>query len=493
MRPGAVDRLKMRLLLGVRRVNRAAIESWSRSSFRRARPSRRPVDPIAAAVPGLWIPHRLPRDEHLPAPYELAYYGLAGTAFVLYRRFPIPPSVAWSEDVDLELVSDEGWNAIDEDDEFAQMRLAGPNPYLLERAEDGGWTVDYGPSFDGVHPPVRCEFELSGGKLVARAIRIGDRAVRRGEEGWEHAKLVANALDARYTVFVQHLLTTHLVVAQAYALAASVLPHGHRLRAFMDVHTYGVLRVNHFAWKLLITPTSYFIQSSFITERDALRLLENGTQRFSFDRLVPEMDAAARGLDAFPHHPYLETARAIWPIMRAYAAEVAEAWPDDEAVREDAPLRAWHARLVSLFPNPTPTLQRLETRDDLILLMTCLVFNNVIHEVSGDFSPYATSTDPQVKRLVNLERLMAGDDGPVRLNDVFLFEQGAFAGMFNTAGNNMLRTPLDGFVDDRAFLECLRRFRESLARLDDELARDRRGGHELRRMRPRQWELSVSF
>ena len=512
MIPGKRDHLKMRLLLLVRGINRASIERWSRFTYRcRERASPHAVKAVPAcdlfAAPdlpaGLHVPDALPGFARLGRLYEIPYYLLAGLAFTLYRRFPIHGDAAWDDSVGLHLKSDEGWDAILDDDEFAQMRLQGPNPFLLTRAPDGdAWRVDYAGAFAGVCPPVRCEFALRSSTaeppreaaLTPVSIRIGDEVFRPGDAGWKRAKLLASALDARYTVFVQHLLVTHFIVGQAYALAALELPLGHRLRAFMDVHTYGTLHVNHYAWRLLLTPVSYFILSNFITREIALKLFQNGIERFRFDHLIPDLDARARGIDAIPGHPYLDDARLIWPVIREYAADVVAAFPDDAAIRDDAPLRAWHEKLVSLFPNPTETLRRLETREDLVTLMSCLVFNNVTHEVSGDFSPYVTSVDPYVKRLVNLARLLRDDDGPIALNDVFLFEQGAFSGMFNAAGNNMVDTPLERFVDDRVFLGCLRRFRESLRRLEPVLAaRDEKRRFRLRRMRPRQWELSVSF
>lgn len=508
MIPSSRDHVKMRILLLVRRINRASIEHWSRFTYRRREPASLhevkavPACELFAApeLPGaLHVPDLLPSWMRLGKLYEVPYYILAGIAFTLYRRFPIHGGTAWDDSVGLHLKSDEGWDAILDDEEFGQLRLQGPNPFLLTRVPGtDAWAVDYSEAFAGVHPPVRCEFELSSSaqeaRLKPRSIRIGEEVFRPDDAGWKRAKLIANALDARYTVFVQHLLGTHFIVGQAYALAALTLPEGHRLRAFMDVHTYGTLHVNHYAWNLLLTPISYFILSNFITREAALKLFQNGIEHFRFDHLIPEIDARTRGIDGIPGHPYVEDAGQVWPVIRAYAADVAAAWPDDAAIRDDAALHAWHQKLVSLFPNPTETLRRLETREDLITLMSCLVFNNVVHEVSGDFSPYVTSVDPYVKRLVNLGRLMRDDEGPISLNDVFLFEQGAFSGMFNAAGNNLIDTPLDRFVEDSAFLGCLRRFRESLLRLEPVLAaRDEKRRYKLRRLRPRQWELSVSF
>jgi hypothetical protein len=494
----------MRLLLAVRAVNRASIESWSTTTYRRhgaPHPSALEVLPAnehygMSDVPSaLFVPRQIPSRLRLGFLYELAYYLLAGAAFKAYLRFPIGRDAEWDPSVHLELKSDEGWDDIVEDREFAQLRLQGSNPYLLKKAPDRDvWIADYSGPFRGIHEPVVCEFALREGSLYPTEIRVGADRFQAGDDGWKRAKLIANALDARYTVFGQHLLRTHLVTGQAYALAATALPVNHPLRPFMDVHTYGTLHVNHYSWKLLLTPFSYFIQSNFVDRPSALLLMQNCVRDFRFDELILDEDVRARGLETFPNHPYLEDARPSWNAMRDYCADVVSLYPDDAAVRADAALAVWHAKLISLFPNPTPRLQRLETRDDLVTLMTCLVFNNVVHEVSGDYSTFMTSQDPYLKRLVNFEDVSRADTGPVRLNDVFLFEQGAFSGMFNTAGNNMVDTPLKSVTTDARYLACVKRFREALVKVDATIAeRNAKRPYHFKRMQPRQWELSVSF
>ena len=60
-----------------------------------------------------------------------------------------------------------------------------------------------------------------------------------GEPRWSRAKLLANAADARATVFVQHLCATHLVIAEAFALSRFRLPSRHPLRPLLDLHSFG--------------------------------------------------------------------------------------------------------------------------------------------------------------------------------------------------------------------------------------------------------------
>jgi hypothetical protein len=505
MKPRGVDHLKMKALLAVRTVNRLAIEQWSPTIYRRIAKRARTANLALSAVParehyrsddipsGLYVPRSIPKELRLGRSYVLAYYLLAGTAFKLYRRMPMPEDVTWDPSVSLHLRNDEGWDNICADEEFAQLRLQGPNPYVLARGEAANtFRADYGAAFAGVHVPTSCQFRMEHEKLVPSAIEIGSARFAPGDHNWQRAKLIANALDARHTVFVQHLLRTHLIVGQVYALSAAALPQSHPIGAFLDLHTYGTLHVNDFAWRLLLTPASYFIQANFITRANAITMFHNCLQTFSFDTLVPELDAKARGIDSIPNHPYVNDAVAAWRTITNYVRDVVGCYTSDAQVREDRALCAWHEQLVALFPNPTALLKTMNTREELITLLAVLVFNNVVHEVSGDFSVFVTSEDPANKRLVNMARMH--DDSEVRLNDAFLFEQGAFSGMFNSTGNNMLHIPVEPFVHDERLRRCVQTFREHLLVLDQEVAaRNEARPYKFQRIRPKQWEFSISF
>lgn len=492
----------MAALLAVRRVNQAAIERWSAWTWRRARrPRAADLQVVSAAArygqddlpEGLFVPAKIPSALRLPLGYVLPYYGLASLAFEAHLRAPISREVAWDASARVALRSDEGWGALEDDATFAAMRLQGSNPFLLAREGDG-FVANYGPSFEGIAPPVRCSFLPGEGGLRPTEIRVGEARHRPGEPGWEGAKRLANALDARYTVFGQHLLRTHLITAQAFALASAALPDDHPLAGPLRLHTHGSLHVNHYAWRLLFSPTSYFVQSRFIARGQLLQLVDNERRRFRVaDGLFPE-DAARRGLHALVGHPWVEDAGPVWAAIAAYGDALSQAWPSDAALRDDAPLRGWHDRLRAALPTPDDPLLALDTRADLARLLAWLVFNNVVHEVSGDYANFLGGGDADARRIVNFEAALRGDSAPPVLGDVFLFEQGAFAGLFNTAGNNLMGTPVDGFLGEPRAVAALAALRARLAEVEV-AQRGRDAGRTVRflRMRPSLWEFSVSF
>lgn len=509
MQPNVFDRLKVRAIIWARGVNFAAIERWSRKTFRRRRQltsKALTLEPaqdyyVSPGIPGaLRVPVEIPAESRLKLSYKLPYYILTGLLFKLYRRWPIRRGIAWSAKFPFNQAfpkNKEGWTDVFEDRGFAQLRVQGPNPFLLRRVSEGKlYVVDYSPYFKGVFDPVVCEFRLDGEQLMPESITVGEDRFVPGDAGWERAKIIANGLDARYCVLTRHLLDTHLLIGEAFAISAFDLSPEHALRPFLDLFTYGTLEVNDYAYKLLITPASYFIQSGFVSAEDALTLFRNSMDSFSLDDLIVPEDIAKRGIDKIPGHAYVEDAPEAWAVFQQFVGGyIDDLFADDDAVRGDVDLQGWYTKLASLLPNRDVTDDPLDGKARLVNVLCCLLYNNVSHEVCGDFSPFGQSSNVEHKRYVNFDRLKAGDgDTPPEMSDVFLLDQGAFAGRFNVGGNAMMTLPIDELVENAGLRQAVAGFQAQLRELDQRLeTRNSKRRIPFLRMMPRKWEMSISF
>ncbi len=519
-----VDELRTRGIAAVRALHEATVEHWSRETYRTQDHAVSEAPPEIVSAASFYgdtdMPSFLRVAKPLPASgrmsylgYVVPYYITGGAMQDVYALAPIPPEVAWTPNDpanELYPVGPERWGSLQDDDTFARLRLSGPNPFLLTRLPDrAAWVADYGPYFEGIAPPVSCEFHVGDAGLAPTSIRVGDAVHTPGDSGWPHAKRLANALDARLAVFGQHLLFTHFVYAQAFALARFTLAPGHALRAFAELHTYGSLEVNHYAYLLLLLPASYFVQSGFILREQAIRLFENAIGHGSIEQLIPPRDLARRGLaaiddggdphtpaSAIPGHPYAEDAPDAWAAFHDYASAFVErVYPDDAAVAGDAEAQAWHAALVGLLPNTPADMTALRTRADLSLWLAACVYANVAHKVAGDFSQYTDGTDPEQMSLLDFARVLGGlEGGPVALNAVALMKQGAYASQWSPPGNMFFGVAPDARTEHPALREENRRLQPVLERLDALFAQ-RNAARKIPflRMQPRAWELSVGF
>ncbi|MEB3198389.1 MAG: lipoxygenase family protein [Candidatus Sericytochromatia bacterium] len=504
---GLVDRLKIQAVLDTRKVNRNALQIWARKTFRHpvARPAGLP--PIVSArshyrssiLPeALKVPSYIPAPNHLSIEYIAPYYILDGVVFNALRLAPMSAEVPWSPDAmpyPPFPAHDEGWNDIHDDAAFAAMRLQGPNPFLLQRVQEGRYEVDFGPHFAGIMEPVVGTFVVEGEQFRVASIRRGDRLSRPGDADWERAKFVFNALDARFTVFLRHLAHTHLITGQAYAISTLALPAQHALRPFLDFFTYGTLVVNDFAFKLLVTPASYFIQSNFITGEQVGRAFENFVPSYRLNQLIPRKDIAERGIDGIPHHPYVAIAPRIWDTFEAFVRNhVGPVYRDDAAVAADAALQAWYTQLVALLPDASQKALPLASLDRLVEVLTVILYLNVSHEVCGDFSPFTMSNVPAHKKLIHINNLLTENQDPPRAVDVFLFDQGAYAGRFDNGGNFLMTMDLDAKVADARLRASLMGLQHALGQLDETLAAENQArAIPFLRLQPHRWKASISY
>ncbi len=519
--PPLVDRLKVEMIVRMRKAHQRTLEHSSRKSFRKrvvaASPPPRLV-PAARVYKNVgWLPtnllaaERMPKEAALPLRYNLPYYGVGKLGWAIYGKAPVDPSIPWSPGSSWNRSFPPGedeWGDPSEDSTFTALRLQGPNPFMLTKVEpdvvagDGVDTdcfaLDFTDLFDGVLPATVARFEVKD-DLVATRIHIGEVVHRPGEDGWDNAKRVVNALDARYSAFVRHLLNSHLMVGQAYALAAYALPVWHPLREFMDFFTYGTAMVNNNAYKALFTEDSYFLRSNFLTPEDARKLIENASRLFDFDEWLVPRDLEKRGIEAIPDHPYVEDAKEVWPaIVEVVDRHLTQLDITDDDVRSDNDLIGWYWTLRRLLPDADNNIPTLESRADLAELMTALIYNNVIHEVCGNISPILDSRDPEDKMAIDinhLRMLAAGEKPPPpSAGSVFLMDQAAFVSRFNVAGNNLMTINAARFIDDPKLRVAVEDLQGTLRELEATLVqRNAKRDIPFRMMQPTNWEASVSF
>ncbi len=516
--PSRLDQLKIRSVVWMRRRNQDTVDQGDVDGFRRRRmPTSGMPELVRAGVkhPHMsWVPEELmvadeiPPEVRLPVGYKVKYYLFAKTGFKLYNRMPIQADVLWRPDFEWNREfppTRDGWQHPTQDHTFARLRLQGPNPWLLRRTGDGErptFEVDYSPYFDGVLPPIVARFAVVDDEFVASDITVGPHTHRPGDPTWDQAKRVANAADARYVAFGRHFLETHLVVGQAFALAAFSLPVWHDLRPFMQFFTYGTLDVNSTAYAALVTDGSYFVESGFISTDAAARLFDAATERFDLGQWTdPIGDIERRGLSAIPGHPYVEDAQTVWPaFVEVVERHLDDLGLDDATILADKDLQGWYLTLLKILPNAD--WEGALRRPRLVELCTALLWNNVIHEVAGDLSPLLGSEDPLDKATVNLSKLGAAiADGdlttpiePPTMAEVFLADQASFVSRFNVGGNNILAVNAARVVDDPKLREAIEDLQAELGALQKELV-DRNAAREVRfhRMLPRHWEASISY
>ena len=520
------DNVKAQGIRMMRKAHHRTLHRSSETTYRRRQP---PTSPMPRLMPAArryrrmgWLPtsliapEKLPAEAKLPLRYYLPYYGTSKLGWMLYGRSPIDPQLQWDPSSswnDFFPEAQPGWEAPTTDDAFVALRLQGPNPFMLRRvatdtsigegADAVIFSLDFSARYDGIFPATEARFELGTGGLVPSSIQVGAKRARPGDgEQWMDFKRVVNALDARESVFIRHLLNVHLMVGQAYALAAYSLPVWHPLRAFMDFFTYGTLIVNDAAYKALLMPDSYFLRSHFVSAADARRLVENSMATFDFDEWNWPKDRAKRAIADIPDHPFVREADELWAIFRGFVdGHLADLYDDDDEIRTDHHLRRWYETLCEVLPGEEAE-RTITDREELAQVMTSLLWNNVVHEVCGNLSPlldFSEPRDPRDLMGVNFDHLRAlvdddRDEIAPLAADVLLIDQATYVSGFNVAGNNLMTVNANRYVDDPRLRDAIIALQRRLVEAEADLAgRNAERKIPFLNLEPSRFEASISF
>ena len=318
-----------------------------------------------------------------------------------------------------------------DDATFAAMRVAGPNPLMIERMKakdarlpiteeqyqsvmgtqdsleaaiaDGRlYLADYSV-FDGALNgsfPASQKFSYAplalfaippgGSSLKPVAIQCApqpsaDNPIFLPQDGdnWLIAKTIVQVADANFHEAVSHLGRTHLFVEPFVLATHNQLSSTHPLFILLTPHFVGTLAINDAAQSNLIA-SGGFVDKLLSGSIDQSRVFAvKGAQSYLLNvntSTLPQT-LAQRGVDDtsfLPDYPYRDDALLLWGAINQWVENyVSHYYASDEAVQGDTALQNWVAELVAHDGgrlNNVGAANRISTRAQLIELVTLVCF-----------------------------------------------------------------------------------------------------------------------
>ncbi len=172
-------------------------------------------------------------------------------------------------------------------------------------------------------------------------------------ESWMVAKTILQMANVNYHQLVSHLAHTHLVVEPFVLATKRILPRTHRLRVLLDPHFEGTVLINYGAHKTLIAPgwdvdkllASTIENDGQIAVKGAQKHLHNFNE-VSFPKLL-----ASRGVTnsaQLPEYPYRDDGLLIWNALHEWVSDYLRlCYTSDAQIVADADLQNWAKELVS--------------------------------------------------------------------------------------------------------------------------------------------------
>jgi len=331
-----------------------------------------------------------------------------------------------------------------EDLQFANMRVAGPNPLVIERMTEEDPRI---PVTNAQYQSVMGEADsiqqaLSDGRLYLADYKVFEdvlqgtypqeqkyicaplamfavpkQGVKRylcpiaiqcyqepGEdhpiftpkdENWLIAKTIVQIADGNFHEAISHLGRTHLFIEPFVLATYRTLPEDNLLRKLLLPHFEGTLLINWGANDILAARKGG-LDELLAATIDATRVVATkGAQSylFNFNGSMLKKTLKDRGVDnveKLPYYPYRDDAIEIWDAIQDWVkGYLQEKYKDDSDVQNDATLQGWAKELLSFeggrLKNFGNEAGKISTLNYLIEATTMIIFTSSAQHAAVNF------------------------------------------------------------------------------------------------------------
>lgn len=205
--------------------------------------------------------------------------------------------------------------------------------------------------------------------------------------GWEMAKLVVQVADGNYHELFAHLARTHLVIEAIAVATHRHLAEVHPVWALLVPHFEGTMFINEAAATSLITPGGPIDHIFAGTIATSQKTAVEARLSFDFSQGMLPNDLTKRGVDAnsaLVNYPYRDDALLVWDAIENWVKEyIGTYYTSDTDVTGDTELVAWaqgiagHGQLKG-FSVP-------ETVDELVAICTMTIFTASAQHAAVNF------------------------------------------------------------------------------------------------------------
>ena len=325
---------------------------------------------------------------------------------------------------------------------FANMRVAGPNPLMIQRVtqlddrfpvsrehfqsvlsndslEAAGqegrlYLADYrmlesveSGSFPDaqkyVYAPLALFAVEKGSKqLVPVAIQCRQRPgsdnpilTPRHGANWLIAKTIVEMADGNMHEAVSHLARTHLFVEPFAVASGRQLAASHPLQRLLRPHFEGTLAINDAAQKFLINKGGLVDRLLAGTIETTRGLAVQGLQDYPFNQVILPETFKARGVDdpdLLPDYPYRDDSLLFWRAIRQWVSDyLALYYHSDADVQQDGELGSWFADLVSQEGGRVVGFGQagsIGTLEYLVDAITLIIYTSSVQHAAVNFPQY---------------------------------------------------------------------------------------------------------
>nr|KAG5690903.1 hypothetical protein BaRGS_003394 [Batillaria attramentaria] len=298
---------------------------------------------------------------------------------------------------------------------------------------------------------------------------------------WLLAKMWYNVGESNHHQSLTHLNLTHILMESFCLATHRELSGNHPIFRLLKVHFMFLFNINSRANNILLAPDGLFdaisaIGSTKLRELGRRRLLD---WRVDVDGTLPEC-LKARGVDdpnILPNYYYRHDAMLLYNAIKKYVRSyVCLYYHDDQELQADTEIQAWAAALAASRDQGGYGIQgmpltqgKLTSRDDLVLVLACIIFTCSVQHAAVNFPqydhfsyapnyPFLLLGDPPTDKVARSEedvvKLIPDKDS--------LLDGTRAVSIFSSRGTTSLGTPLGSFIVDPPAVTVGQQFRQDL-------------------------------
>jgi arachidonate 15-lipoxygenase len=170
---------------------------------------------------------------------------------------------------------------------------------------------------------------------------------------WMVAKTIVNMADSNYHELVSHLGRTHLFVEPFVLATKRKLPAHHKLRILLEPHFEGTILINYGAHKSLIATGGKVdeLLASTIENDRAIAVAGAKSYLHNFNDVMFPKTLKSHGVGdsaQLPDYPYRDDGLLVWDAIKTWVgAYLSIYYTSDQQLLEDKDLQNWAQELVS--------------------------------------------------------------------------------------------------------------------------------------------------
>ncbi|XP_064618821.1 allene oxide synthase-lipoxygenase protein-like isoform X2 [Lineus longissimus] len=215
---------------------------------------------------------------------------------------------------------------------------------------------------------------------------------------WLMAKMWFNLGDATYHQSLTHLGFTHLKMESVSVCTHRNLSPSHPVFKLLAPHFLFLIAIDARGLALLVAPGGHVDHTMSCGCPGMFELIRKGASLWRMDTDADLVnDLKIRGVDdpeALPNYHYRDDALPVWNAINKYARKIVNLfYESDKMVQNDPELRQWAQEMVAPYPDGiglkgVPGDGKFETRDQLIRVITSIIFTCSASHAAVNFSQY---------------------------------------------------------------------------------------------------------